>query len=323
METIEIVLCVDHRFIMPAGVMIHSACKNNPNQDIRFHVVVDESVTEEDQEDIREVAGRKSVQFYLTDSQAFSSMPLLPNISCATYYRLMIPQILPEEIHKVLYLDSDIIVRHSLLPLWETNVDGYAVAAVIDNLDSVASVYDRLEYPKVLGYFNSGVLLLNLKYWRANKIDSEVISYMKNHSESLYYCDQDILNYVLRERKRPLPIKYNFQTCFLYVLDKCGYDYWKYEKDILEARKDPVILHYTQGGKPWMEGSNHPYLSSFIRYQNETKWRGDIWKYPKRPFMVKVISHLKSFLVKMGLFKDASGPKEIKTFVDGLLPIDG
>lgn len=214
METIEIVLCVDHRFIMPAGVMIHSACRNNPNQDLRFHVVVDESVTEEDQEDIREVAGRKSVQFYLTDSQAFSSMPLLPNISCATYYRLMIPQILSEEIHKVLYLDSDIIVRHSLLPLWKTNMDGYAVAAVIDNLDSVTDVYERLEYSQDLGYFNAGVLLLNLKYMRANDIQSEMMSYMKSHYESLLFSDQDILNYVLRERKIPLPIKSIFRLAF-------------------------------------------------------------------------------------------------------------
>ena len=319
MGTIEIVFCVDHRFIMPAGVMIHSVSKNNLNQDIRFHVVVDESVTEEDKEDLREVAGRNSAQFYLVDSQAFSSMPLLPNISCATYYRLMIPQILSEEIHKVLYLDCDIIVRHSLLPLWKTNMDGYAVAAVIDNLDSVTDVYERLEYPQDLGYFNAGVLLLNLKYMRANDIHSEMMSYMKSHYESLLFSDQDILNYVLRERKVSLPVKYNLQTSFLFVPDMCCYDYKKYEQEVLEARKDPVILHYTLG-KPWMEGTNHPYLSSFFRYQSETKWKGCIWKNPERPpFMVKVRSHIKRILVKLGLFKAA--PKPSRVFVD-LPPID-
>ena len=321
METIEIVLCVDHRFIMPAGVMIHSVCRNNPNQDIRFHVVVDESVTEEDKEDLREVAGRNSVQFYLVDSQAFGSMPLLSNLSHAAYYRLLIPQILPKDIHKVLYLDSDIIVRHSLLPLWKTDLDGYALAAVMDNLDSVIETYNRLKYPPHLGYFNSGVLLLNLKFLRANDIHGEIQSFIKNRSDDILYCDQDILNYVLRERKVSLPVKYNFQTSFLFVPDMCGYDYKKYEEEVLEARKDPVILHYTLG-KPWMEGANHPYRSTFFRYQSETKWKGCIWKNPKRPpFMVRVRSHIKRILVKMGLFKVAPMPKKSKVFVD-LPPID-
>lgn len=72
METIEIVACIDHRFTMPAGVMIHSVCKNNPDQEIRFHVVVDESVTEEDREDLRIVAGGNPILFYAVDSQALA-----------------------------------------------------------------------------------------------------------------------------------------------------------------------------------------------------------------------------------------------------------
>lgn len=47
-------------------------------------------------------------------------MPVILYISRATYYRLLIPQILSEDIHKVLFLDCDIIVRHSLRPLWES-----------------------------------------------------------------------------------------------------------------------------------------------------------------------------------------------------------
>ena len=321
MEIIEIVLCVDHRFIMPAGVMIYSVCKNNKNEDVRFHVVVDESVTEEDKDDLREVAERYVVQFYKVDSRAFSSMPLLPNLTHAAYYRLLIPQILPGDINKVLYLDSDIIVRHSLLSLWETDIDGYAVAAVNDFLESIIRTYNRLKYPPYLGYFNSGVLLLNLKYWRANDVHSEIISFMKNHYEDILFCDQDILNYVLRERKKCLPIKYNLQTCFLLVLDRCDFDYWKYEHDVLEARKDPVILHYTYT-KPWQKGSFHPFQSTFIKYQAETKWKGCIWKTPKRPFWVKVRSHLKNILVEMGLLKVASGKKEPKFFADGLQPLD-
>lgn len=321
METIDLVVSTDHRYIMPTGVLIHSVCKNNMDQDVRFHVIVDESVTKEDREDIRVVAGRNTVRFYDVDSRSFSTMPLAPGLSPATYYRLLIPHILPGDIRKVLYLDSDIIVRHSLLPLWETDINGYAIAAVTDVDEALIEKYNRQKYSPSLGHFNAGVLLINLDYWRENNIHSEIELYIKTHVEDIRFADQDILNYVLQKRKITLPIKYNTQTCFLYSVDNCGFDYWKYEKEILEARKDPVIIHYILG-KPWEEGCNHPYRSTFIKYQAETKWKGCIWKTPKRPFWVKVRSHLKNILVEMGLLKVASGKKEPKFFADGLQPLD-
>lgn len=320
-KSIDIAACTDHRFIMLIGVMIHSVCRNNNDLAVHFHLIVDESVTEEDKQDLKEVADGMSVQFYAIDSRRFSSMPLLKNITLAAYYRILLPQVLPEDIHKVLYLDGDIIVRHSLLPLWETEIDGYALAAVTDTSESDISIYNRLKYSPSLGYFNSGVLLINLDYWRANNIDDEIESFIKNHLHRVHYPDQDILNYVLRKKKKFLPIKYNTQTCFLWVPEKALYDYWKYEKEILEAREDPVIVHYTCT-KPWIEGSFHPYKSTFLKYLSQTKWKGCIWKAPKRPFMVKVHSHLMNNMAKLGLFKATYEPTGNEVFVDGLPPID-
>ena len=284
-------------------------------------MIVDESVTEEDKQDLKDVAEGNSIQFYTVDSRIFSSMPLTEVFSPATYYRLLLPKILPEDLHKVLYLDCDLIVRHSLLSLWETDVDGYALAAVTDNSESDIVIYNRLRYSPSLSYFNAGVLLINLDYWRTNSIDDEIESFIKNHLDRIHYVDQDILNYVLREKKKILPIKYNTQTCFLWVPERALYDYWKYEKEILEAREDPIIVHYI-GLKPWIEGSNHPYKSTFVKYQDETKWKGCIWKVPQRPFMVKVRSHLKNILKEMGLIKVAPGSNSITFFDNGLQPID-
>ena len=327
MGPIEIVACTDHRFIMPTGVMMYSVCKNNTDLEVCFHVIVDESVTEEDKEDLKDAAEGHIVNFYSVDSHAFSLLPLLGNIPHATYYRLLIPQVLPEGIHKVLFMDGDIIVRHSLLPLWETDIDEYALAAVPDPCESVIGVYNRLKYPPDFGYFNAGVLLLNLKFWRTRSVSSEIELFIKDHIDRILYCDQDVLNYVLREKKKTLPLKYNVQSGFLWVLEKVGYDFWKYEQEVLEARRDPVILHYTLG-KPWFVGSYHPYRSTFLKYQNETKWKGQVWdksKGPQRPFWVKVLSHSYDFferlLIKVKLIKEPLTPKDTKFFLD-LPPID-
>lgn len=324
METIEIVVCTDHKYVMPTGVMMHSVCKNNSEQNVRFHLIVDESVSEDDKADLRNVAEGKIVCFYAADNDVFSSMPLIGNITKATYYRLLIPQLLPDDIQKVLFLDGDIIVRHSILPLWETDLEGFAIAAVTDADESLIEKYNRQKYSPSLGHFNAGVMLMNLNYWRANNIQGEIKSYIKNHFESIRHCDQDILNYVLRDKKVTLAIKYNTQTQFLYVLEKACYDYWKYEKEVLEAREDPVILHYTLG-KPWVVGSIHPYNTSFVKYQNETKWKGQFWERRKRPFWVKVLSHsydaIESVFVKMGLIRKTILPPKTDLFMN-LPPID-
>ena len=69
-----------------------------------------------------------------------------------------------------------------------------------------------------------------------------------------------------------LPVKYNFQHGFLKKIP--GYDYWKYEKEVEEARKNPVIVHYTLG-KPWEKTvpDTHPFTSTFTKYQRQTVWK--------------------------------------------------
>ena len=85
-------------------------------------------------------------------------------LPAATFYRILIPDIL-EDYDKALYLDCDIIVKGSLLPLWQKDLTEYYFAAVKDiNSDDILVDMRSPEYKK--SYFNSGVLLINLKKCR-------------------------------------------------------------------------------------------------------------------------------------------------------------
>ena len=127
MDRIEIVVCVDKWFVMPTGVMMYSVCMNNPNVDIRFHVIADDSVPELGKDDLREMVEKfsgKEIVFYDIDITRFPSFPKVSvNLTQASYYRLLLSEILSKELHKVLYLDGDMIVRHSLLPLWTVDLN--------------------------------------------------------------------------------------------------------------------------------------------------------------------------------------------------------
>ncbi len=274
----DIVVCTDKRNVMPMGVMMTSVCVNNPEMDTCFHIVIDEDVSCSQCNDLKGVVAPyrgKTVVFHAVPQSLLNHH--FPNVDKriprATYFRLFLTELLPDNIHKVLYFDGDMIVRHSLTELWNVDVSAYALAAVPDMREGTINRYNRLQYSPSLGYFNAGMLLINLKYWREHQVVDQFLDCMRKHQEQLVYHDQDIMNFVFHNQKLMLPIKYNFQHGHLWK--ESLFDFWRYEQQVAEARKDPVIIHYT-GGKPWMSYIKYPnpYSSSFFKYQDMTKWKG-------------------------------------------------
>ena len=277
-KNMDIVACTDSRNMMPTGVMICSVCENNRNVDIVFHIITDEDVTIKNWQELENVVApynKKIVVFHpITEDVLNNHFPGVDKrIPRASYFRLFLTKLLPHDLDKVLYLDGDIIVRHSLTELWNVDVSAYALAAVPDMREGTIDRYNRLQYSPSLGYFNAGMLLINLKYWREHQVVDQFLDCMRKHQVQLVYHDQDILNFVFHEQKKMLPIKYNFQHGHLWK--EPLFDFRRYEQQVAEARKDPVIIHYT-GGKPWMSYIKYPnpYGSSFFKYQDMTNWKG-------------------------------------------------
>lgn len=318
-ETIHIVACLDNGYVMPTGVMMYSVCVNNQDADITFHLIIDESVTQKAKCDLKDTVEEfvnKRIVFYEVDSQTTKDLPTRQkcSITQATYYRLYLTEIIPQTIDKVLYFDGDVIIRHSLVSLWETDLTGYAVAASIDMSSANIEYYNRLRYPFDLGYFNAGVLLINLDYWRKHHVINLFSDFISNHSDIIRCEDQDVLNVVFCNHKLWLSVKYNLQHGFLRKNAK--YDYWKYEKEVVEARKDPLIVHYTFH-KPWEKSTKeiHPFSSSFEKYQKQTIWKNII--IDKRSTMLKIRSLVGQIL---GYFRLRQRTRRT-TYID-ILPID-
>ncbi len=175
-------------------------------------------------------------------------------ISAGAYLRLLLHRVLPD-IDKVLYLDVDILVRESLLPLWRTELGDHLLAAVKGpvNLADKWEWNSERPYWKLLagmrgGYINSGVLLLNLAQIRRQQIDRQ---WEKLAEQKLYYQDQDILNITCRDRIIYLPPKYN-SLAYLSAEDyrrMVTEDIFT-EVESAQAQEQPAILHYA-GDKPW------------------------------------------------------------------------
>lgn len=301
----DIVACTDNHFIMPTGVMMYSVCVNNAEEPITFHIVIDEKVTNSQKEALQttiQCFHNKAIAFYCIDGGKYVKLPARdehPTITQATYYRLNLAEILPERIDKVLYLDGDVICRKSLVSLWNTDISQCAVAGGPDAIETAVEKENHLHLQHWNGYFNAGVLLINLRWWREHNSTEAFFSFISEHGEWIKYQDQDVLNYVFNDHKILLPIKYNLVSGFLYS----DVDPGKHLKELEDAIQDPCIVHYTGGRKPWAISSRHPYNRTFLKYYSQTIWKDQPFQ-EDRPMKLRVIKFFSGLLRKLHLIKE-------------------
>jgi lipopolysaccharide biosynthesis glycosyltransferase len=296
----NILICLDHNYVMPYGIMLFSLCANNRDVDIHLYVITDQSFNQEDKKTLEDIVvtynKNNSIDvFYVTDDM-IQEMIAFEN-KCyprQTFYRLLMSNILPPSIDKILYLDGDIIIRKSLKDLWNIDLEGKAIGAVPDALSGILEYYNRLHYSSTLGYENAGVLLVNLKYWRENNLERQFVEFMKSHKSWIVLNDQDVLNYVTKEIKVHIPLKYNVQTMFLYKRKYMNFSIYQYANELDEAQTDPAILHFAGCG-PWKENCPHPYKEEFFKYKAQTIWK-DV---PLSKVHVSIKDKMKEFLRKV------------------------
>lgn len=116
----NIVLTFDDSYVQHASVLIASVCSNNDGL-INFFIISD-YISEQNVKHINELvyAYKNSVTFIMLDKHSLEKFPIGEGtantyVSLATYYRLLIPDLIPVEINKVIYLDCDIVVMVTYL----------------------------------------------------------------------------------------------------------------------------------------------------------------------------------------------------------------
>lgn len=166
------------------------------------------------------------------------------------YYRIFAARYLPDTLNRVLYLDPDLIVNGSILPLYRTPMEGYYFAAathIRSFLHKVNSM--RLDMDDDSPYINSGVMLMNLELLRNEQNLEDVFCFIEKHKSMLVLPDQDIISGLYGSKILTIDaFRYNM-TERLYQLHA------PFEKDMTLdwVRKNAVIIHYCGRNKPWKE----------------------------------------------------------------------
>jgi lipopolysaccharide biosynthesis glycosyltransferase len=268
----EVLCACDGPYLAHAATMLCSLLEHNRIS--RIHLFYS-SVSKPELEKLETFVSRyrAEIVFYEMALSDFEGLHIDKWASAAVYFRLLAPRFLPADLDKILYLDTDLIVRQSLLDLWNTKIENFALAAVPHNEDE-DHFAKALGLPDGCKYFNSGVLLINLRFWRENSVVDKAITFVRENPDKVQFWDQDALNATLVGKWIELPTMWNWRE-------------WIRPPE-REARTGPSIVHFAGHSKPWQWGNRNPYKGEYRKYRDKTPWQ---YREENRPDLHRRLTH--------------------------------
>ncbi|NQN74928.1 glycosyltransferase [Streptococcus suis] len=182
-----------------------------------------------------------NIHFVKIDRDLFSNLPLtLDGITIETYYRYLLPEILVD-CDKVIYLDSDLLIRCDVKELWDIDLSQHYLAGVneIDIINRFPDHKLKLGFDLDELFINAGVLVCNLQKMRQDKITHHLFTETERLKDIILFQDQDVINIALKGKIADLPLAYNYTVEAM-------------EKDLLSLDEIKVIHYNSQIAKPWI-----------------------------------------------------------------------
>lgn len=292
-------------FIKVLAVSVVSLLENNKDVDKICFYIVDDGITDKNKQIFynmvkkyeNERCKRKVVYIEAPDPCEALRFPFKTRYQMGhSYVRMCIGSLLPDNIERVLCLDSDTLVCGSLKKLWNIDMKGNIMAGVSDCMNINKYKYQfKMEDDNI--YCNAGVFLVDLNKWRKQNIENKIIKRIQEQNGNVFFFEQTLMNWSCKGKILELPPEYNMYTLF-YAFEYENLIRWRkplrfFNKNEIEnAKKQPKIIHFTRNfymsSRPWVENCEHPMTKEYIRYKKITPWK-EISK--ERKSNVKTIKH--------------------------------
>lgn len=256
-------------------VMLTSLFVNQMEADIHVYLLHGD-LSDEEQECLQSLAQSygHTIHYLLISRESFpTALPTTQQWSLETYYRLLLLDILPDEIDRLLYLDVDMIVNKSILDLYQTDFEGAYFCACRDMSTTlpVSDIRDEIFKEHIAAgftYFNAGLMLWNVAALRGKYSFKDYMELAQKLEYRMLAPDQDLLNYMHWNQ-----IKFVDEYQYDLFSKKAYNDGIRYE----QVKEETTIIHYA-GMKPW-EGQ-------YVHYDIERLW----WDYAKHtPFYMELM----------------------------------
>ena len=211
-------------------------------------------------------------------STPFDKCKIGMHFSIEISYRLMATEVLPLDLDRILWLDSDIVINHGLSDFYYTSLDTEFICAC-PGRGKIEKHNERLGLAQNHIYFNSGVLLMNLKLMRQENVLGKYIDIIEKYGDKLSFLDQDILNIAFTGSD----VKYfdgDIYNC------QIARDFYVAPKQMDFFLEKCCVMHFAAAAKPW----NNTYRNGLEKFY---------WKYALKDG--RYVEYIK-FLIKAPIY---------------------
>lgn len=272
-DYINLVFASDENYAKYTATTLVSICKNfNSNHRMRVFVLTAEPLSPASIDNFIRIKRFKEFEFInlIVDATQFENIKTTPGITVATYFRLLMHDLLPEDVGGALYLDSDLIVRRCISEVYFSDLSGHLIGGV---QDSISKRYNEkfgiaIDAPHI----NAGVTLLDIEAIRKANFADRINRYLDSHRYLITLGDQQIINAVFHREIKYLPVEWNVHGSMFdrgWRRKNIGVSNSFTTSEIRRAVHNPAIIHFTFMRKPWIS-SEHPKTDEWFKYAKLT-----------------------------------------------------
>lgn len=274
----HLALATDRAYLPWCATAVLSALEVNRPCEVQVHVLHLGDLLPSDVTRLESMVRERgaTLDLHEIDPAVLSSLPSKgPKLGgLISWARVMLADAL-SDVDRVIYLDADVLVTGSMEDLWQQPLGDAALGAVANVVEpAMRSHVSSLGLPRGASYFNAGVLLIDLCWWREHDCGERLSDVALAGAGALPWFDQDALNVVFAGRWKPLAPRWNAQNS-LWSWAPWAVEVFGWEA-VHEATTAPAILHFEGPSlnKPWHYLCQHPWRGEYRSTAARTPWAG-------------------------------------------------
>lgn len=230
----NVLISTNTNFMEPASIMIYSLCRSHRDIEVDIYLAYHD-LREQDLERMQKIIsyfGQKKLHPIDVGGEFASKVSVKGRFSYEIYYRILALNMLPQNMERILYLDADMLIKKDLTEVYRTFMGDTCPFVVCDDIEghargSYESTLERVALPRDCKYFNTGFMLMNLKYLRKRNSVAYILDAFCREQNRYPFPDQDVLNHMYYD-------KVQFAPWSLYNLPP---EWWKIDTEALSKGK--------------------------------------------------------------------------------------
>ncbi|MEE8715899.1 MAG: glycosyltransferase family 8 protein [Coriobacteriales bacterium] len=264
---LDVLVTIDENYALPFKVMACSIMANNPGARVTFRLLHGDGLSPGGVASLRAYCARIGAELVATrvDGRLLESAPTTKRYPVEMYFRLLAPFLI-EDVDRLIYLDPDTLVINPLEPLARTRLAGqdcFAAACHTGVPEQIAKPINNVRLHTEGGYFNTGVILMDLPRARRIVRIGDISEYVSSLMRGTFLPDQDLFNALYGRHTHEVDDglwNYDPRSYSQYLVISGG------QRDFDWVAANTSVIHFCGSRKPWRSSARTRFEALYAHY---------------------------------------------------------